>query len=139
MSSKGKKIQICTAKKCNPGPAFTDRMPHTIGRLSDGVLAVHSSRPRKRSANTMAPQGASQNGQTQAFFFVDPASSTREKRAHVMRHHIQAKRKQTMQATHTDRQSRREPRVYPWTKKPGGNEAEPNARPIHSAIPAVST
>lgn len=92
--------------------------------LGGETVAVAPSRPRKRSTVTTSPT-ASQNGQNQAFFFVDPASSTREKRAHVMRHHIQAKRKQTMLATQTDRQSRREPRVFPWMKKSNGNEEKP--------------
>lgn len=94
--------------------------------------------------------------QTQPFFFVDPASSTREKRAHVMRHHIQTKRKQNMLAGHAGRQSRREPRVYPWMKKTPstGNinrhdnntnntnrdqNTENTTKPLQSVVSTVST
>ena len=91
---------------------------------------------KKRST---AATAASQSGpqQSQSFFFVDPASSTREKRAHVMRHHIQAKRKQNMLAGHADRHSRREPRVYPWMKKSNANSDLNDSKPLRGVITTV--
>ncbi|KAL1968018.1 hypothetical protein VTN77DRAFT_2435 [Rasamsonia byssochlamydoides] len=79
---------------------------------NDGLATTKQSKSRKRSA---VSTGGS--GQTQEFFFVDSGSSTREKRAHVMRHHIQAKRKQHMLANQADRQFSRGPRYLPWRKK----------------------
>ncbi|OKL58209.1 hypothetical protein UA08_06534 [Talaromyces atroroseus] len=102
--------------------------------LSDGAMAFNAVRSRKRPAASISQNVSSPNGQNQSFFFVDPASSTREKRAHVMRHHIQTKRKQNMLATQTDRQSCREPRVFPWMIKSGGNGIGPNPRPIRKAV-----
>ncbi|KAE8555840.1 hypothetical protein EYB25_000538 [Talaromyces marneffei] len=100
----------------------------------DGTVEVNPARAKKRS--TAASTTTSQNGppQSQSFFFVDPASSTREKRAHVMRHHIQAKRKQNMLASHSDRHSRREPRVYPWMKKSNSNSDENDSKPLREVI-----
>lgn len=98
----------------HPYPAEEDSMltyvAHTE-RPNDGLIATKQSKSRKRPAVSTGPV------QTQEFFFVDSASSTREKRAHVMRHHIQAKRKQHMLATQADRQLSRSPRYLPWRKK----------------------
>jgi hypothetical protein len=57
--------------------------------------------------------------QAQSFFFVNSGSSTREKRAHVMRHHIQEKRKQHLVGNQAERQANRSPRYLPWRKKSG--------------------
>ncbi|KAL1981131.1 hypothetical protein VTN96DRAFT_3065 [Rasamsonia emersonii] len=89
-----------------PAPA-----PSTKEGPNDGLMATKQSKSRKRSAVSTGPV------QTQEFFFVDSASSTREKRAHVMRHHIQTKRRQHMLANHADRQLSRGPRYLPWRKK----------------------
>ncbi|KAH8705438.1 hypothetical protein BGW36DRAFT_13456 [Talaromyces proteolyticus] len=108
-----------------------ESVTHTISstipqdQLSNGL--TKSPRPRKRSA-----AAAGQHGQSQAFFFVDSGASTREKRAHVMRHHIQAKKKQTMLTHQSDRESRREPRVFPWMKKSSPNAREVSEVPIDS-------
>ncbi|PCH08458.1 Hypothetical protein PENO1_005480 [Penicillium occitanis (nom. inval.)] len=104
----------------------------------DGTVEVNPARVKKRST---AATAASQNGpqQSQSFFFVDPASSTREKRAHVMRHHIQAKRKQNMLAGHADRHSRREPRVYPWMKKSNVSSDANDSKPLRGVITTKST
>ncbi|EED22953.1 conserved hypothetical protein [Talaromyces stipitatus ATCC 10500] len=106
-------------------------------RLGDVAVEVNVPRVKKRSTAA----SSSQNGQqSQAFFFVDPASSTREKRAHVMRHHIQTKRKQNMLANHADRHSRREPRVYPWMKKSSDNGgANAGSKPLRGVVPMKST
>ncbi|KAJ5587206.1 uncharacterized protein N7459_002971 [Penicillium hispanicum] len=57
------------------------------GPASDGAQTTKSRR-RRRLAD-----GDSHAG-NQSFYFVDSTSSSKEKRAHVMRHHVQEKRKQ---------------------------------------------
>ena len=140
MSSQGRSGH----KHCNSGcPLLTEGISflfwHEIDGLHDGTMAITTVRSRKRPTTTLTQTLSSSNGQNQSFFFVDPASSTREKRAHVMRHHIQAKRKQSLLATQTDRQSCYEPRVFPWMRKSSGHEVNPNPRPIRRAVTTVRT
>lgn len=93
-------------------------------------------KPRKRAANA-----AGQNGAGQAFFFVDSDSSTREKRAHVMRHHIQTKRKQHHLTTQSDRQSSRGPRYLPWRKKSDSDatsSGEQDDGPVRCSSPLLA-
>ena len=58
------------------------------GPAADNSTAQKPARSRRRSSRT-----SSENAARQSFLFVDSTSS-REKRAHVMRHHIQMKRSQ---------------------------------------------
>lgn len=65
-----------SAKSSQPAPSASGYGPQTAkpGR-------------RRRAESTNAPKN-------QHFYFVDQNSSSKEKRAHVMRHHVQEKRKQ---------------------------------------------
>ncbi|KAJ5713484.1 uncharacterized protein N7483_010665 [Penicillium malachiteum] len=63
--------------------------PDAAGPANDGVDAPKSKR-RRRPANLEN----SDKAKNQTFYFVDSNSSSKEKRAHVMRHHVQEKRKQ---------------------------------------------
>ncbi|KAJ9216078.1 hypothetical protein DTO166G4_2322 [Paecilomyces variotii] len=80
--------------------------------------------PKQPRAKRRPPVNQENTGQGQSFFFVDPGSSTREKRAHVMRHHIQEKRKQNKGATSTDQQDGRPGRYLPWRKKQNKEEKD---------------
>lgn len=61
-----------------------------------------------------------QSSRNQIFYFVDSNSSSREKRAHVMRHHVQEKRRQR-KSSHSradgDRRGSRPLRYSPWPHK----------------------
>ncbi|KAL3439118.1 hypothetical protein BDV09DRAFT_158232 [Aspergillus tetrazonus] len=48
----------------------------------------------KRQKRISADEGPRSQSKSQTFYFVDSNSSSREKRAHVMRHHVQEKRRQ---------------------------------------------
>lgn len=50
---------------------------------------------------------------TQSFYFVDSTSSSKEKRAHVMRHHVQEKRKHR-KLSHGSLQSEQAPEPTVW-------------------------
>ncbi|KAE8147935.1 hypothetical protein BDV25DRAFT_25604 [Aspergillus avenaceus] len=61
-----------------------------------------------------------QSAKRQLFYFVDSNSSSREKRAHVMRHHVQEKRKQlkhTYPRTDNDKTSSRPLRYLSWQQR----------------------
>ncbi|KAL1868590.1 hypothetical protein Plec18167_008181 [Paecilomyces lecythidis] len=88
--------------------------PSTGRQLGTGKGA-QTAKPQR--ARRRAPVNQENKGQKQSFFFVDSGSSTREKRAHVMRHHIQEKRKQTKTATNLDQQDGKAGRYLPWRKK----------------------
>lgn len=44
-----------------------------------------------------------------------------------------------MLASHSDRHSRREPRVYPWMKKSNSNSDENDSKPLREVITTVRT
>ncbi|KAL4993746.1 hypothetical protein BDV10DRAFT_17351 [Aspergillus recurvatus] len=48
----------------------------------------------KRQKRLSTDEASKSQSKSQAFYFVDSNSSSREKRAHVMRHHVQEKRRQ---------------------------------------------
>ncbi|KAJ5629476.1 hypothetical protein N7528_003133 [Penicillium herquei] len=77
----------------NPAMSIEDapamNAPNVADPANDGVDAPKSKR-RRRPAN---PEN-SDKAKNQTFYFVDSNSSSKEKRAHVMRHHVQEKRKQ---------------------------------------------
>ncbi|PKY03743.1 hypothetical protein P168DRAFT_319203 [Aspergillus campestris IBT 28561] len=62
---------------------------------------------------------------SQMFYFVDSNSSSREKRAHVMRHHVQEKRKQRKHCKHGAETEHpiRPLRCLPWQQKQFGLDA----------------
>ncbi|PWY94052.1 hypothetical protein BO94DRAFT_532014 [Aspergillus sclerotioniger CBS 115572] len=66
------------------------------------------------------PMSDDQSSRNQIFYFVDSNSSSREKRAHVMRHHVQEKRRQR-KPSHSrndgDKKSNRPLRYSPWPQK----------------------
>lgn len=60
----------------------------------------------------------------QIFYFVDANSSSREKRAHVMRHHVQEKRRQrgiSNATSDSDRESGQSVRYVPWQDQRAAN------------------
>lgn len=65
---------------------------------------------------------------SQMFYFVDSNSSSREKRAHVMRHHVQEKRKQRKHCklSAETEHSIRPLRCLPWQQKKFGLDAVDN-------------
>ena len=50
--------------------------------------------PSKAAKRRRAAESKNKAPKNQHFYFVDQNSSSKEKRAHVMRHHVQEKRKQ---------------------------------------------
>ncbi|KAJ1715238.1 hypothetical protein NYO67_2616 [Aspergillus flavus] len=71
----------------------------------------------KRRRHLPASEDPSKN---QVFYFVDSNSSSREKRAHVMRHHVQEKRKQLKHArprSDSDKRVHRPLRYLSWQQK----------------------
>lgn len=58
-----------------------------LGPAGDGAQIT---KPRRRRR----PADGDSHAKNQSFYFVDSSSSSKEKRAHVMRHHVQEKRKQ---------------------------------------------
>ncbi|KAL4951888.1 hypothetical protein BDW69DRAFT_31012 [Aspergillus filifer] len=81
----------------------------------------------KRSSNDETPKGP--KGQT--FYFVDSNSSSREKRAHVMRHHVQEKKRQQK---HTRSGSDRKANGFfpypPWEQKQAEMPERADSRPL---------
>ncbi|KAF9894721.1 hypothetical protein FE257_006611 [Aspergillus nanangensis] len=66
------------------------------------------------------PLAQDQSSKNQIFYFVDSNSSSREKRAHVMRHHVQEKRRQRKPShprTDNDKKTIRPLRYLPWQQK----------------------
>ncbi|KAG2420095.1 hypothetical protein HFD88_004893 [Aspergillus terreus] len=86
-----------------PGPADEDLQPPV--------------RVKKRKHLPVSEDPSSKN---QIFYFVDSNSSSREKRAHVMRHHVQEKRKQrkhSLPRSDPDKKAIRPFRYLPWEQK----------------------
>ncbi|KAL2006285.1 hypothetical protein VTN00DRAFT_9939 [Thermoascus crustaceus] len=102
---------------------------------SNATPSAKQSRTKRRPAVSQEKPG-----QTQAFFFVEQGSSTREKRAHVMRHHIQEKRRQSRLANNADKQSARCSRYLPWQKNEGKDDAgaSPTTSPPQSTSPVTT-
>ncbi|PYH97543.1 hypothetical protein BO71DRAFT_126643 [Aspergillus ellipticus CBS 707.79] len=72
---------------------------------------------RRRRHLPMPEDPSSKN---QIFYFVDSNSSSREKRAHVMRHHVQEKRRQRKSShprSDSDKKSNRPLRFTPWPQR----------------------
>lgn len=66
------------------------------------------------------PMSEDQSSKNQIFYFVDSNSSSREKRAHVMRHHVQEKRRQRKPShsrSDADKKIIRPLRYLPWQQK----------------------
>ncbi|RLL98622.1 hypothetical protein CFD26_102014 [Aspergillus turcosus] len=84
-------------------------------RPNDGPQPSAKSKRRRRLSIT-----EDQPEKDRIFFFVDSNSSSREKRAYVMRHHVQEKRRQRkhLHAHNTDdRRNNRPLRYLPWKQK----------------------
>ncbi|KAL4887750.1 hypothetical protein BDV59DRAFT_189981 [Aspergillus ambiguus] len=76
--------------------------------------------PVKVKKRKYLPGAEDPSSKNQIFYFVDSNSSSREKRAHVMRHHVQEKKKQRKHShTRNDSEKRgiRPLRYLPWVKK----------------------
>ncbi|CEJ58431.1 hypothetical protein PMG11_07086 [Penicillium brasilianum] len=85
MSSNGPRPVDSTRTPPTIGPSASSK-PDVPGPSSSGDPNAKSRR-RRRGAD---PESQPKN---QSFYFVDSTSSSKEKRAHVMRHHVQEKRK----------------------------------------------
>ncbi|KAL5338573.1 hypothetical protein BJX70DRAFT_366226 [Aspergillus crustosus] len=73
---------------------------------------------------------------SQTFYFVDSNSSSREKRAHVMRHHVQEKRRQ-QRHSHSRNGSEHTASglvfpYTPWEDQEGESPERPDSRPLSS-------
>ncbi|KAJ5106834.1 hypothetical protein N7456_003509 [Penicillium angulare] len=71
----------------NPEGAPPIIASNVAGSANDDSQVTKSRRRRR-------PADSENQAKSQAFYFVDSNSSSKEKRAHVMRHHVQEKRKQ---------------------------------------------
>ncbi|KAF7585939.1 hypothetical protein BBP40_009845 [Aspergillus hancockii] len=85
-----------------------------------GPPGYDSQRPAmaKRRMDIITSEDAS--SKNRLFYFVDSNSSSREKRAHVMRHHVQEKRKQLKHSyprSNSDRKGNRPPYYLSWQQK----------------------
>lgn len=80
-------------------PSTSDRSTQSTsvghGGLHSNFLAGPSSNgdPNAKSRRRRRGADAESQPKNQSFYFVDSTSSSKEKRAHVMRHHVQEKRK----------------------------------------------
>lgn len=99
-------------------------------------------KPKRRRRVTGSEDKPAKN---QIFYFVDSNSSPREKRAHVMRHHVQEKRRQRRVSNATsdsDRTPNQGIHYVPWPDRaPGHDEREFNGshESEYNGIPSSSS
>src|SRR5204863_3134975 len=74
---------------------------------------------RQSLSTRLSVQNQVSSPSNDAFFFVEATSSVKGKRSHVMKHHIQEKRRQLAKSLGVDMRGRggRPARYLPWRKK----------------------